>query len=115
MSLFVSDEIEMALFQSEKLMRNIKAEAKLHKRIMEDLELRDARNEKRWKQYAVIKQKKKKGEKPLMKVIHAQWLKWRTQKQNQKARKQLELAVNLNDPSLSVSGSFPLKVKTSKN
>ncbi len=59
MSLFVLDEFETALSQSEKLMRTRKAEAKLYKRIMEDPDLHDAYNEKYGKQYAEAEQKKK--------------------------------------------------------
>ncbi len=39
--------------------------------------------------------KKKKGKKPWKNVTEAQRLKWRTQKQIQKTKKQLELAANL--------------------
>ncbi len=81
-----------------------KVEAKRYKYIMEDPELHDACNEKCQKPYAVAKQKKK-GKKPLKKVTEAQQLIWRTQKKNQKAKKQLELAANLNDSSPSISGS----------
>ncbi len=55
-------------------------------------------------EYTVAKQKKKKV-KPLKKVIEVQRLKWRTQKQNQKAEKWLKFAANLNDSSQSVSDS----------
>ncbi len=46
MSLFVLDEFEMAVSQSEKLVRKRKTEAKHYKCIMEDAELHDAFNEK---------------------------------------------------------------------
>ncbi len=72
----------MAHPQSEKLARKRKAEAKRCKSIMEDLELHDACNEKRRRQYAAAKQKKK-DKKPSKKVIEAQRLKWRIQKQSQ--------------------------------
>ncbi len=93
--IFVLDKFEMALSQSEKFARKRKEEAKHYKCIMEDPELHDARIEKGQKQYAAAKQKKN-GKKPPMKVIEAQWLKWRTQKQNLKVKKQLELAASLN-------------------
>ncbi len=53
---------------------------------MENAELYDAHNERYWKQYAVVKQKEK-GKKPSKKVFEAQRLKWKTPKQNQKAKK----------------------------
>ncbi len=59
MSLFVLDEFEMALSQSEKLARKRKTEVKSCKCIMEDLELHDARNKKCWRWYVVAKQKRK--------------------------------------------------------
>ncbi len=71
------NEFEMALSQSEKLVRKRKAETKYYKCIMEYTVLHDARNEKCWKQYAVAKQKKK-GKKPSKRVIKAKQLKWRT-------------------------------------
>ncbi len=103
MSLFMLDELEMTFSQSEKLIWKRKAKAKHYKRIMEDPELHNAamRSVKN-STYAVAKQEKI-GKKPSKKVVEAQQLKWRTLKQNQKAKKQLELAANLNDSSPSVS------------
>ncbi len=46
MSLFVLDEFEMVLPQSEQLVRKRNVEAKHYKCIMEDPELYDVRNEK---------------------------------------------------------------------
>ncbi len=59
MSLFVLDEFEMVLSQSEKFTGKRKAEAKCYKHTIEDLQLHDARNEKHRKQYTATKQKKK--------------------------------------------------------
>ncbi len=64
---------------------------------MEDVEFHDSRNEKYWKQLAAAKQKK--GKKSSKKVVEAQRLKWRTEKQNQKTKKPPELAENLNSAS----------------
>ncbi len=52
---------------------------------MENPELHGACNEKCREQYAGAKQKKK-GKKPSKKIIEAQRLKWRTQKQNSNSR-----------------------------
>ncbi len=92
------DEFEMALSQSEKLVGKRKAETKCYKRIMVDAERHDGRSKKQWKHYAVAKQKEK-GEKPSKKVIEAQQFKCRTQKQNQKAKKQPKSTANLNSAS----------------
>ncbi len=66
--------------QSEKLLKTRKGGTKHYKHIIEDPELRNVQNEKCRKQYAA--DKKIKGKKPL-KVIKAQRLRWRTQKQIQ--------------------------------
>ncbi len=79
----------MAHSHLEKLERKRKAE------VMENPELQDARNERHRKQYAVAKQKEK-GKKRLKKVMKTQRLKWRAERQNQKAKKQPEWAANLN-------------------
>ncbi len=63
-------KFEIALSQLEKFTRKRKAEAKSHKHIIEEPKLDDARNEKYWKQFAMVKQKKK-SKKPLKKIIKA--------------------------------------------
>ncbi len=55
MTLFVLDEFEMAILQSEKPVWRRKAEAKHCTHIMEDLELLNVHNKKRRKQYAMAK------------------------------------------------------------